>query len=53
MEGLKDNFRVVALDTRGYNMSDKPEKQEDYDMSLLIQDVAAIIKAEGGEKAVI
>ncbi len=53
MNRLKDDFRVVALDTRGYNKSDKPEKQEDYDMSLLIQDVAAVIKAEGEEKAVI
>jgi alpha/beta hydrolase fold len=53
MHGLKDNYRVVALDTRGYNKSDKPEKQEDYDMKLLVQDVAAVIKAEGQEKAVI
>lgn len=53
MNGLKDDYRVVALDTRGYNKSDKPERQEDYDMSLLVQDVAAVIKAEGGEKAVI
>ncbi len=53
MSGLKDDYRVVALDTRGYNKSDKPEKQEDYDMSLLVQDVAAVIKAEGQEKAVI
>ena len=53
MNGLKDDFRVAALDVRGYNKSDKPEKQEDYDMSLLIEDVAAVIKAEGEEKAVI
>ncbi len=53
MNGLKGNYRVVALDTRGYNKSDKPEKQEDYDMSLLVQDVAAVIKAEGEKKAVI
>ncbi len=53
MNGLKDDFRVVALDTRGYNKSDKPEKQEDYDMKLLVQDVEEVIKAEGREKAVI
>ena len=53
MNGLKDSFRVAALDTRGYNKSDKPEKQEDYAMRLLIQDVAAVIKAEGEEKAII
>jgi len=53
MNGLKDDFRVAALDTRGYNKSDQPEKQEDYDMSLLVKDVAAVIKAEGKEKATI
>jgi len=53
MNGLKDDFRVAALDTRGYNKSDQPEKQEDYDMSLLVKDVAAVIKAEGREKATI
>jgi len=53
MEGLKDDCRVVALDTRGYNKTDKPERQEDYDMRLLAQDVATVIKAEGVEKAII
>ncbi len=53
MNGLKEDYRVVALDTRGYNKSDKPENQEDYDMKLLIQDVAEVIKAEGKDTAVI
>ena len=53
MEGLKDDYQVVALDTRGYNKSDKPEKQEDYDMSLLVGDVAAVIRAENQESAII
>jgi pimeloyl-ACP methyl ester carboxylesterase len=53
MEGLMDEYTVVALDTRGYNLSDKPEKQEDYAMPLLVGDVAAVIKAEGQEKSII
>jgi pimeloyl-ACP methyl ester carboxylesterase len=53
MNGLKEEYRVVAMDTRGYNKSDKPENQEDYDMSLLVQDVAKVIEAEGVDKAVI
>jgi pimeloyl-ACP methyl ester carboxylesterase len=53
MNGLKGEFRVVAMDTRGYNKSDKPKDQEDYDMRLLVQDVAEVIKAEGKEQAVI
>jgi pimeloyl-ACP methyl ester carboxylesterase len=53
MHGLKGDYRVVALDTRGYNRSDQPEKQADYSISHLVQDVAAVIKAEGEAKAVI
>ena len=53
MEGLMDEYTVCALDTRGYNLSDKPEGVENYDMTLLIGDVAAVIKAEGAEKATI
>lgn len=53
MNGLKDDFRVVAMDTRGYNKSDQPEEQEAYDMRLLMQDVAAVISAEDRAKAVI
>lgn len=53
MAGLQDEYRVAALDTRGYNDSDKPERQEDYDIGLLVDDVVAVIKAERQEKAVI
>jgi pimeloyl-ACP methyl ester carboxylesterase len=53
MEGLMSDYTVVALDTRGYNLSDKPAGVENYDMTLLVGDVAAVIKAEGAQKAVI
>ncbi len=53
MEGLQDSYTVCAMDTRGYNLSDKPEKQEEYAMPLLVGDVAAVIKAEGADKAII
>jgi len=53
MEGLMDEYTVCALDTRGYNLSDKPEGVENYDMTLLVGDVAAVIKAQGAEKAII
>ena len=43
MEGLKDDFRVVAIDQRGYNLSDKPEGDENYNMRYLVGDVAAVI----------
>jgi pimeloyl-ACP methyl ester carboxylesterase len=48
---LNDAYRVAALDTRGYNLSDKPEGVEAYEMPKLIADVEAVIKAEGYETA--
>jgi epoxide hydrolase 4 len=53
MEGLADCYRCVAIDTRGYNLSDKPKGQEAYAMSLLVGDVAAVIRHFGQEKAII
>jgi pimeloyl-ACP methyl ester carboxylesterase len=53
MEGLKDNYKVVAIDQRGYNLSDKPEGDENYNMRYLVGDVAAVIKHFGEEKATI
>ena len=53
MAGLEDRFRVVAMDQRGYNESGKPEGVESYDMSLLVADVAAVIRDAGAESATI
>ena len=53
MEGLADRFTVVAIDQRGYNLSDKPAGVENYDMRLLVGDVLAVIKHLGREKAII
>lgn len=53
MEALAKTHRVVALDLRGYNLSDKPKGVESYDMRLLVGDVAAVIKANGAEKAIV
>lgn len=53
MEGLKDSFKVVAIDQRGYNLSDKPEGAENYNMRYLVSDVAAVIRHFGEEKATI
>ena len=30
MNALKDNYKVVAIDQRGYNQSDAPEGEENY-----------------------
>jgi epoxide hydrolase 4 len=53
VEGLREDYRVAAMDLRGYNLSDQPERQEDYDMRHLLGDVAAVIRAEGRERATI
>jgi pimeloyl-ACP methyl ester carboxylesterase len=53
MEGLADRFQVVAIDQRGYNLSDKPAGVENYDMRLLVGDVIAVIKHLGQQKAVV
>jgi pimeloyl-ACP methyl ester carboxylesterase len=47
------SHRVAAIDLRGYNMSDKPKGVEQYAMPLLVGDIAAVVKAEGRESAVI
>lgn len=53
MKGLKGEFQVVAIDQRGYNRSSQPEGVENYDMSLLVADVAAVVKHLGHETATI
>lgn len=53
MEGLRADFRVVAIDQRGYNRSDKPKGAENYAMPLLVGDVAAVIRDLGADKATI
>ena len=53
MEGLADGYQVAALDTRGYNRSDKPTGVENYDMALLVGDVASVIANERREHAII
>jgi pimeloyl-ACP methyl ester carboxylesterase len=47
------NFRVAAVDLRGYNLSDKPKGVENYAMPLLTDDIAAVVKAEGRSSAII
>jgi epoxide hydrolase 4 len=53
MAGLADRFQVVAIDQRGYNLSDKPAGVEHYDVRLLAGDVIAVIKHLGQQKAVV
>jgi pimeloyl-ACP methyl ester carboxylesterase len=53
MPALAKHFQVVAIDQRGYNKSDQPEKVEDYAMDKLVGDVAALLKHFKQDKAVL
>ena len=53
MAALADSYQCVAIDQRGYNLSDKPKGVENYDARLLVDDVAAVIKSLGRDKAII
>lgn len=53
MEALSDSYQCVAIDQRGYNLSDKPKGVENYDVRLLVGDVAAVVRHLGKEKAII
>ena len=53
MEALSDSYQTVAIDQRGYNLSDKPKGVENYAMRLLAEDVAAVIKHLGRENAIV
>jgi pimeloyl-ACP methyl ester carboxylesterase len=51
-EFAKD-FKVVALDLRGYNDSDKPKEQSAYVMNEFIRDVEGVIKGLGYDTCVL
>jgi pimeloyl-ACP methyl ester carboxylesterase len=53
MAVLSKHYRTVALDLRGYNLSDKPAGGENYQMRYLVGDIAAVIRSLGQEEAII
>ena len=46
-------FRVVAPDTRGYNLSSKPDGVAAYDTNLLAADIRGLIHERGAETAML
>lgn len=53
MGALAEHYTVAAMDTRGYNLSDKPEGVENYSLEKLVSDVAAVVAAEDESSAII
>ena len=42
--GLKDDFKLIVPDTRGINLSDKPEGEENYEVDILANDIIELSK---------
>jgi len=40
--GLKDKFKLIVPDMRGYNLSDKPDGIENYKLEILIEDIKGL-----------
>lgn len=53
LDALGKHFHVVAPDMRGYNLSDKPSRVEDYRVDEIAKDVVGLIDHFGAAKAVL
>jgi pimeloyl-ACP methyl ester carboxylesterase len=53
MPELAKHFQVVAVDMRGYNLSDKPEGVDNYKMPKLVGDIDAVVRHFKQDKAII
>lgn len=53
MPALAQHFQVVAIDQRGFNLSDQPEGMENYAIDKLVGDVDAVVTHFGQQKATI
>jgi len=53
MKTLSENYKVVAIDQRGYNKSDKPKGQKNYGIGFLTSDVKAVQEHFGADKSII
>lgn len=53
MKALAPHFKVIAIDMRGYNLSDQPEGVDNYKIENLLSDIAAVIKDAGEEKVTV
>jgi pimeloyl-ACP methyl ester carboxylesterase len=51
LKALGGRYRVVAPDMRGYNLSDKPARVEDYRLNRLVDDVTGLVRHFGASRA--
>jgi pimeloyl-ACP methyl ester carboxylesterase len=53
LKALGRQYRVVAPDMRGYNLSDKPERVEDYRLARVADDVTGLVRHFGEREAAV
>ena len=53
MDSFSKEFFVVAIDQRGYNLTDKPKGEKNYNMNFLVGDVLSVITHLGFKKSII
>ena len=53
MDALARDHYVIAIDQRGYNLSDHPAGEQNYQLKFLAGDVAAVLRTTGLAKATI
>jgi epoxide hydrolase 4 len=47
------DHKVVAVDLRGYNDSDKPKKRDAYRLSILVEDIKGVIAGLGYDRCIL
>jgi epoxide hydrolase 4 len=50
---FSQDYKVVAVDLRGYNESDKPIERNAYQISILVEDIRGVIEALGYKRCVL
>jgi pimeloyl-ACP methyl ester carboxylesterase len=53
IQAFSANYQVVAVDLRGYDLSDRPEGVENYKMPVLLDDIRAVINTERNDRKAI
>ena len=53
LQFFASDYHVVAIDQRGYNLSDKPAKVTDYFIDKLAEDICQVIKGLGYDDAIV
>ena len=51
VEALKDDYRLILVDSRGHGASDKPHDPKNYEMDLRVSDIVTVLDELGIRKA--